>query len=227
VRPFAEPGAARDFEVRMNRSTYETIIKDNLYNVEGLEAKFRQATPTNPDIIRFERQSKEVKAKWVEIQDSEKPRYHWRTTTSVGLDGRVETKLWGLAGLHIITKDLPKWFWTDFAHVDWETKTPDGYPDPRASDDPTTRGLNPPRGRNGVRNETVGSKWENYRLRGVQIEFFDKFGRATELSNSLIEPLLKGPSSCMTCHARASVGLWPQGSTPPQVPPLATRNLSP
>jgi hypothetical protein len=51
----------------------------------------------------------------------------------------------------------------------------------------------------------VGSKWENYRLRGVQLSFFDKFGNKIELANTLIEPLSSGESSCMTCHAKAAV----------------------
>src|SRR5712672_205617 len=156
--------------------------------------------------------SKEVKAKWVKITEADKPRYHWRTLQRRNPDGTPVAEIWGLAGMHILTKDLPNWFWSDFEHVDWEQKQPDGSPDPRKSVDSTTRddplhGTTATAGKDGVRNETTGSVWENYRLRGTQVDFVDKKGVPTEVANTLIEPFNDGPSSCMTCHAKASVGL--------------------
>jgi plastocyanin len=194
----------REFEVRMNRSTYETIRKGRLYSVEGLAAKFEEAKRSNNiKIVQFELESKEVKAKWVKLtNEADKQRYHWRTIDTRQPDGTTKPEVWGLSGLHIITKDVPDWFWTDFEHVNQE---PAALAEGRPSVDPTTRGPNAPSGSNGVRRETVGSKWEHYRLRGVQLHFFDQFGNATELSNTLIEPLKSGPSSCITCHAKAAV----------------------
>jgi len=43
-------------------------------------------------------------------QDADKPRYFWRE--AIGLDGK--DRAYGLVSLHIITKDLPNWFWADF-----------------------------------------------------------------------------------------------------------------
>jgi hypothetical protein len=109
-----------------------------------------------------------------------------------------------LSGFHILTKDLPNWFWTDFQHVDDE---PQAISEGRPSVDPTTReqfGQEAPSGENGVRNETKGSKWEFYRLRGVQVDFTDKFGKPTQLANTRIEPKDEGVSSCITCHAKAT-----------------------
>jgi hypothetical protein len=222
----------KEFEVRMNKSTFDTIRNLDFYSVEGLENKFREATTSkNRDIFKFEPMSKEVKAKWVKITEADKPRYHWRTLQRRNPDGTPVAEIWGLAGMHILTKDLPNWFWSDFEHVDWEQKQPDGSPDPRKSVDSTTRddplhGTTATAGKDGVRNETTGSVWENYRLRGTQVDFVDKKGVPTEVANTLIEPFNDGPSSCMTCHAKASVGLRPD-PTRKRPPPFAANSLSP
>jgi hypothetical protein len=200
------PGVTVDgeFEVRMNRSTFESIRKNKLHSVEGLVAAFDQAKANkDPRAISFDLESKEVKAKWVKLtNEADKQRYHWRNIEHVDDAGNKVTEVWGLSGLHIVTKDLPMWFWTDFEHVDRE---PQAIKEGRPSIDPTTRGSNAPHGRDGVRDETKDSKWQFYRLRGVQLTFTDQFGRGIELANTLIEPITSGPSSCMTCHANATV----------------------
>jgi len=204
--PFVAPGVTveGEFEVRMNKSTFDTIRSKRLYSVEGLIASFLDAKQNNnPLSIQFDLESKEVKAKWVRLANEEdKQRYHWRTIEFVNDSGQTVRETWGLSGLHIITKDLPQWFWTDFEHVDQE---PQAIKEGRPSIDPTTRGPNAPAGKDGVRNETVGSKWRYYRLRGVQLTFTDQFGKPLELANTLIEPINSGPSSCLTCHAKATI----------------------
>lgn len=178
-------------EVRMNRVTYDHVRDNGLYSVEGLEEKFSKRVA-----ISFPQSAQEVKANWIKIDDKNKVRYHWRTITRDG-----QTELWGLSGLHIITRDLPNWFWTDFEHVDFEKNAE------LDSRDPTTRGQNPPKGQDGVRNETKGSKWENYRLRGTQADFTDSRGQITLLANTQIEHGFQQTSSCVSCHSRATVGL--------------------
>jgi hypothetical protein len=187
-----EDGGKGGVEVRMNRHTYNYVRDKTLYNIEGLEEKFRQGKE-----LAFPQAAKEVKARWVRIQESDKSRYHWRTVkTKSGSE-----QLWGLTSLHIITRDLPNWFWCDFEHVDFE-RYAEQY-----SQDKTTRGINPPAGRNGVRRETRGTRWETMRLRGTQISFVDSHGRPTILANTQIEHGFQQKSSCMTCHSRAAVGL--------------------
>jgi hypothetical protein len=209
-----------DDEVRMNRSTYETIRTEQLYSMEGLAQKFDQAKQTNNvDVIKFKRDSREIKATWIPITEAQKSTYHWRNVQVRTATGTTETRAFGLAGLHIITKDLPNWFWTDFSHVDQE---PLAAQNGRPFVDPTTRGPNAQHGSNGVRKETVGSKWANYRLSGVQIDFVDKIGNPTRLANEIIEPIGAGPSSCITCHAKASVG----GMNRP-TPPLGVKAILP
>jgi hypothetical protein len=203
---FSAPGVtvAGEFEVRMNKSTFETIRKHKLYSVEGLIATFEQAKASkNPRAISFDLDSKEVKAKWIKLtNEADKQRYHWRNIDVVNEAGNKVREVWGLSGFHIVTKDLPMWFWTDFEHVDQE---PQAIKEGRPSIDPTTRGPSAPMGTHGVRNETKDSKWQYYRLRGVQVTFTDQFGKGIELANTLIEPITSGPSSCMTCHANATI----------------------
>jgi hypothetical protein len=187
-----EDGGEGGVEVRMNRATYDYIREQGLYSIEGLEEKFRAKA-----VINFPLAAQEIKARWVRLSERDKPRYHWRTVKAA--DGKEQ--LWGLSGLHVSTRDLPNWFWCDFEHVDYE-KNAEQY-----SRDATTRGENPPAGRDGIRRETVGTKWEHYRLRGTQIDFTDSLGRPVILANSQIEHGFQQTSSCMTCHALASVGL--------------------
>jgi hypothetical protein len=179
-------------EVRMNRSTYNFIRDNELYSVEGLEAEFRKETaPDKPsNALSFPLPAQEVKAQWRPIRAEEKSRYHWRMLKVSGT-----TKLYGLVAIHIMTKDLPNWFWCTFVQEDY-----DRYPEMQSFDTTTKKS-------GGIRPETIGSKWSHYRLRGSQIDFTDSRGRYTALANPVIEHGFQQTSSCITCHSRASVGL--------------------
>lgn len=48
-------------------------------------------------------------------------------------------------------------------------------------------------------------EWLSYRLKGSQVNFTNAMGRATRLGNSITEGGFMATSSCITCHARASV----------------------
>jgi len=49
------------------------------------------------------------------------------------------------------------------------------------------------------------SGWRSYRLKGSQVNFTNAMGRSTRLGNSVTEGGFMVTSSCITCHARASV----------------------
>lgn len=180
----------RGNENHINKAGYEFIRSNELFNVEGQISMVE----ANKEII-FPLQAKEVKAQWRRIEDADKPRYHWAEFVNDGEDRLV----FGMTALHITTKDLPNWFWATFEHKDNEkldgaepwmlpsrdsTAGPDGYP--------TEIGLE-------------GTKWMYYRLRGTQIDFVDSRGNPTVLANSQIEEGFQTSSSCITCHALASV----------------------
>lgn len=201
------PLAPLDQEVRMNQASFEFVRGNdqyNLYSVEGLEDRLKTAVATNqPNLVQFPKGAKEIKAQWAKMDmtkvDEEKTRYHWRSVDGV---------LYKLTAIHFITKDLPLWFWCDFIHVDYETvntKLP--------SNDTTTRtaaGLDPPPAKGskeGERKEVTGTKWANYRLRGTQVSFVDARGNPVILGDPQIETDFPDQSSCMACHARATVGI--------------------
>jgi hypothetical protein len=234
---FIEPGLGEESqgigeEVRMNRTNFEHVVAHNLYNLEGLEEAFRKyrdsPDPTKPEKIDVPAASQEIKAKWVRIREEDKPRYHWRALR--GKDG--QTQIWGLSALHITTKDLQDWFWSDFEHIDY-LQLPVQSVDRNFGSNLVDRGEVPSRDTTtrtygqktpnhaakdckgklieGVREETAGTKWANYRLRGTQTTFTcgdlrDCKEIPTVLANTQLERGFQQTSSCITCHGRASIG---------------------
>jgi hypothetical protein len=216
-------------EVRMNRSLFEHIVANNLYNIEGLEDAFRKFRASwdgkTFEMLNVPAASQEIKAKWTRIREEDKPRYHWRKI----ITKKGEVQIWGLSALHIMTKDLHDWFWCDFEHIDYLTLPVQSVSPTFGSQiidrgeiqsrDTTTRGSCPKQGAKdcndsyiqGLRGETVGRKWANYRLRGTQTTFtcYDA-SECTEiptiLANTQLERGFQNTSSCITCHSRASVG---------------------
>src|SRR5579871_5832464 len=67
-------------EVRMNKPTFDFIVGNNLWYIQGQQAAFKQSTT-----LSFPVESKEIKAFWKVIGESDKPRYHWQ----VGADGQT------------------------------------------------------------------------------------------------------------------------------------------
>lgn len=213
---FIEPptgvfSTAEDEEVRLNRATYEFILQNKLYDLDEQERLAKAGTTT----LKFPLAAKEVKGHWIVIEEADKPRYHWAEVTE---DGGAK-KLYGLVALHIITKDLPRWFWSTFEHVDnasrWAKKHPppngdDGFAGweavrPRDSFACDAAHLDCGKAPTGIGLD--GTKWENYRLRGTQVDFVDDRGRPTVLPNSKIEGGFEQTSmSCITCHALAVKG---------------------
>lgn len=220
------PPSPLNQEVRQNRAHFEFIVSEGMYSRDGLEALRETAIKQqNRQLIQFPAGAKEIKAQWLPIGEADKSRYLWREAK----DASGKTIAYGLVSLHVISKDLPNWFWADFGHVDCEVRkgacNTDGQEEARTDPvDSTTRGLNAPSGSNGVRKETIGSVWQNYILRGTQIDFVTPFGKPTVLSNPVIENTFQN-SSCMTCHARASVGQ--RGKKPDGTPSPGLNILSP
>jgi hypothetical protein len=194
----SEPDGPATLEVRLNRASYDFVRSRALYTPAGLEQAYRAAvSQSRPDAIQFPVTAKAVKAVWEDLGPRPPAavlaRYHWR---------RIGGHVWVLTGLHIATRDLPTWFWADFEHVD------DPIPPGEPSRDTTTRGQGAPaRGDvDGERRELAGTKWAYYRLRGVQIGFTDARGAPTRLADAVLEQGFEH-TSCITCHARATIGI--------------------
>ena len=199
VRPQFSPGdgvftGSGGFgETRMNRATYEFVKRNCLWSQEGL-MRYAQAVidGKKPPLV-FPVDSIEVKAAWLDFEEAGIPtdqqdRYY---TAEFG------DKKYGLTSLHILTKDIPNWFWATFHHVDAPDnafETPDDFGRPPLLD---------------------GTVWENYVLGGTQIDFVTPTGRPTILSDHYVEFGFQR-SSCITCHATATIS--PDGSEGPNQP---------
>jgi len=198
--PFPNPEATarRLTEIRMNRAAFEYIRDNELYNLDGQLKLLAQHRTVN-----FPAATTEVKAKWRPIADADKARYH--TTEVREPDGT--TRLYGLTALHLVTKDLPNWFWATFEHVDNPSLTDaEGWLLPSADHfacEPAHAACN--RVPEGI--GLAGTVWQFYRLRGALTQYVDAAGQPLRLANSELEAGFQLSASCITCHARSSLGV--------------------
>lgn len=202
--PEGDTSAFADEGVYLNKKAYNFIRRNKLYSLNEQE---RLAAAGVRD-IDFPIGSKEVKAHWTKIIEADKPRYHW---AEVERDGVIVT--YGLTGLHIISKDFPTWFWSTFEHVDNETRWENTYPSAfRGWVVPSVDSIACPPDNLSCNDIPLGfglegTKWENYRLRGTQIDWVDNRGKPTVVANSQIEGFMDQKTvSCLTCHALALKG---------------------
>ncbi len=190
--------ARRLTEVRMDRASFDYIRAQELYNLDGQARALEKAIP-----IRFPVGATEVKAKWRAITENERSRYH--TTRVRFADGSM--RLYGLTALHVAVKDQANWFWATFEHVDnpslgdnegWKLPSRDSFACADKSADcnlaPSTIGIS----------ESI---WKHYRLRGTLTSYLDAAGTPKRLANSELESGMQDSSSCMSCHARASLAV--------------------
>ena len=212
-------------EVRLNKASFDFIVANNLWYVQGQEAAFQTGAK-----IDFPTDAVEIKAIWRPITLAEKPRFHWANNPQDG------DKPYGLIALHIISKELPNWTWATFEQVD----NPDRCKVGGCKDlfGLTADGQVSPSLLEMFANAGMGSEWQNYRLTGSQVDFVDADGQPTLLGNSEIEGGFMLSSSCITCHARATIGPPKPGTNrlsifrrlpPPPAPPdtLASHNGPP
>ncbi|WP_422861312.1 hypothetical protein [Flagellimonas sp. W118] len=174
-------------ETRMNKSTFDFIVENELYNTQGLY-KFREDYLNTPEGKReplaFDKESIEVKAMWRGFsQDELDNNLDNRFYVATDSDG----KKYGLTSLHIITKDVPNWFWCSFRQIDGK--------EPQI---PEVDNYGPPK-------ELKGTFWEYYKLSGTQTTFTDPKGDPSLLSDTYIEDGFEH-SSCISCHSLSVVG---------------------
>jgi hypothetical protein len=189
-------------EVRVNRPAFTFILQNQLYNRQG---QYQYAS-THPN-FDFPTTSKEVKAIWLEATPTDNlPDYY---------SAQANGKTYILVAMHVITKDLPFWHWASFVHKDKNQDPGSGYVAPLANYQTA-----PP--------SIAGTPFQNYRLlaelvqsgtgaptstgNGGQIDWITRTGQATVMGNPHIEQGFESKSSCITCHAHASIGLTADGT---------------
>jgi hypothetical protein len=195
-------------EVRRNRAVFDYILNKDLWNLEGLVKAY-----ASDENIEFPTDAIEVKADWVPIRESEKSKYRWNYTQ----DGTLV----GLRAMHIITKELPNWFWATFEWVDNLGRCdeigcidnfgvtphivkPNNTSNLKYATEQLTPELEKLFAAYGLTGEW-GQQFNNYRLKGTQINFIDSTGNPTLLGNSITEQNAVFGSSCITCHAQARI----------------------
>ena len=214
-------------EIRMNRATFDYLRDNHLYSIEGQELRFVNKQP-----VSFPAGAIEVKAIWRLIREEDKARYQW-TAMRDPKTGKMFA--YGLTALHIASKTLPHWFWATFEQVEnpyrtglhdegWLNPSRDSIacPAERLDCNLAPQGLG-----------LQGTRWEYYRLRGSQVDYLDGRGYPVILANSEIETGFQQSASCMSCHARSTIGplrndaarfpFGPEANTHPSAPPVALR----
>lgn len=205
--------------VQRNKASFDYIVNNNLWYQQGLAKVFSTGFEVDFPVAAIE-----IKTNWIDLAGIDKSQ--WDTFHRVKHEG----KQWGLVAMHITTKDLPQWFWATFEHVanpgrcDWL-----GCRDSFGVTPAVTEAKKPLYGNYQAEKinpaladmlQSIDPVFRHYRLKGSQVDFVDDTGRPTLLGNSVTEFSFIQNSSCMTCHARATVnwkgqnGLGGFGNTP-------------
>jgi len=204
----SKPEAGEE-EERMNRTAFDYIRCQGLWNRDGQVAALNGFNARRRGEIQFPYGAIEMKAGWRKLCDADGPNcrvkdaYHWRLQRSE--DGSHQ-QVWGLVALHVMSKVLPNWLWATWEHKD----NPELYKVRRYRHDDFgyPNGNRPSAGLDELfRNAGFGkgSAWRNYRLVGTQVSAARSTGEPTYLGNSVLERPVLDSSSCMTCHSRAAV----------------------
>jgi hypothetical protein len=200
----APPGREASEETRRNQSTFDFIVCNKLFSKAGLRVAFAAGKP-----ISFPIDSMEVKANWVLANDLSPAEYHINTAS--------DNKRYALVSMHIISKQVPNWTWATFEHKDnlgrcdfigchdkfgAVVQDVDAHSSPGGKYDPCvkTAALKKLFADSGLL-----ALWENYCLKGSQVDFVAATGVPIHLGNSVTERRFVNTSSCMTCHSRAVV----------------------
>jgi hypothetical protein len=199
-------------ESRRNRAAFDFIVQNNLYKVSGLKAAFGKDLAFPVDAI-------ELKANWMPVSDI--PGFTNNKVTAaqvpqfyhVNSAGGVQ---YAMVAMHVISKLVPNWTWATFEHkfnparcdiigckdafgaqpsfVASNRTAGQGYPD--CVKTPALTAL--------LKSADIDAVYENYCLKGSQVDFVNNVGLDIRVGNSVTEKGFVATASCMTCHGRAA-----------------------
>jgi hypothetical protein len=120
-------------EVRRNRASFDYIVDNGLYYTDGLKVAFDDAQDAMPEdgdaaqsmaavlhTVDFPTDAIEIKADWVpisEIPEAECKDYYTNWAVAESDDSKTLEK-YALVAMHIMTKDVPTWFWATWMNKD-------------------------------------------------------------------------------------------------------------
>lgn len=198
-------GAMDGLSPRLNRASFDYVVRQGLWNPAGLAARQAAGTP-----VRFPPGAVTLKAAWRFVEPDP-------SNVTVKRGALTYT----LVAVNLASKVLGDWFWATFENRanhclptnPYLQNDTFGYPDQwvngvwRNNTAPTDRL------RRLAAADHVSTAWLNFRLVGVQTGF-TAAGKPTLLGNSVIERHTPaGMSSCISCHAEAAVaqsGVFPR-----------------
>jgi hypothetical protein len=214
LQPRVVPGGTEDQpkeEIRRNEATFNFIVCNKLQTRTGLRAAFTSGQP-----ISFPTDSIEVKANWKPAGNRSPSEYYISTAS--------DNKPYALVSMHIISKKVPNWTWATFEQQDNPGRCDYigchdhfGATVQDVDAHATLRGRYNPCVKTAAVKKILADAglpplWENYCLKGSQVDFTTATGVPTRLGNSVTES--SGPlppesfvptSSCMTCHSRSAI----------------------
>ncbi len=209
-------------ELRLNRPMFEYIQNNGLYNQDTVYHLAKQRK------ISFPQEAMMIKAQWTPLEegDSLATKYYTKRISAYNnyTDEYLENQLMGLVGFHLVTHELPNWVWSTFEFSgnpgicdyigckdDFGTDKP-YIPPHKIVNQGYDTGSTTPALAALFKEFGVPEVFKNYRLKGSQTEFTTSEGKPTILGNSILEMNLVSSSSCISCHARATLNNVPRGS---------------
>lgn len=206
-------------EVKRNRAMFDYIVNNSLNTQAGLKAAFAKAAP-----IDMPTPSIAVKGDWVplptllqwlpELGSLERIREIYYTNTSAGTE-------YALVSLHVASRQNTNWVWGTFEHQMNPGRCDDlgcydsfGAVEPAVL--PARNAVNTQYGscekslalQSLMQEGDLSAVWENFCLKGTQVDYLAPDGTPYALGNSVIERIVGNgtvaASSCIGCHAYAS-----------------------
>lgn len=212
--PALPPGAAQGQmeETRHNKPTFDFIVQNNLYKLSGVKAAFGKA-------LSFPVDSVEVKGNWLPVSDIPQFTNNKVTVAQVPQLYHINSAAgvqYALVSMHVISKQVPNWTWATFEHrfnpgrcdiigcrdnfgaqtafVPSNRTAGQGYPDCVKTAALTAM----------LSSADIDPVYNNYCLKGSQVDFVDNVGLDIRVGNSVTEDGFVATSSCITCHGRAA-----------------------
>lgn len=206
-------GDAIPTHVKLNKPTFDYVVKRKLYNIEGQLEFFKD---DNAKPISFPTDSMEAKASWIVIRDESKlDKYYtqpavlsscadanWKEGDDCS-EYKYEDVTVGLGSMHLISRIIPNWVWCTFIHEDnfevGRSKTG------RLAMHPQTLETQQVNKAWNIKNS--GNFLAHYQSNGVMYDYYDDKGQPVMLGNSLIETNDMPNSSCLSCHQASTIGV--------------------